>query len=160
MASRKPKDLTLPLQGKLKLFEKRAEEAGLEFILTCTARDIRDQLALYAQGRMRLSFVNELRKLAGMAPIDWTTNQKKVTWTLNSRHVVDLSKGEKATAFDIALKTASGRGVHWDIKADVNGNEEADYDELGRIGRECGLTWGGDFKNKHGEPRPDRPHFQ
>lgn len=159
MASRHEYDLEEKLRGRLQLFKKKAREAGLDFIITCTARDIREQMALYAQGRMKLEFVNNLRAMAGIYEIGEAENKRKVTWTLRSRHVVDMSKGEKATAFDVVLRKV-GAGVHWDVKVDVNDNDIPDYEELGQIGKKCGLVWGGDFKNRAGEPRPDRPHFQ
>ena len=159
MSSRNLNDLTPTLKEKVLLLHEKAEKAGLSFIITCTARDTLEHLALYAQGRMPLQFVNMLRAYAGMAPIDEKANERKVTWTLNSRHVVNLLKGEKAQAFDVALKDKSGR-VHWDIKIDVQDDEIPDYEQLGLLGESIGLKWGGRFKNRADEPRPDRPHFQ
>jgi len=50
-------------------------------------------------------------------------------------------------------------GMACDVAPVVNGdipwNDVALWDEIGRIGKECGLDWGGDFRSF-----VDRPHFQ
>lgn len=61
----------------------------------------------------------------------------KVTWTLNSRHI-------GGRAIDITL--FSGKNPVWESKH---------YATAGRIGKELGLVWGGDWKRT-----PDRPHFE
>lgn len=61
---------------------------------------------------------------------------KKVTWTKNSRHT-------------------SRRA--WDICKNVKGAEYSDsgfFKECGRIAKNLGITWGGDWKT------PDYPHFE
>jgi peptidoglycan L-alanyl-D-glutamate endopeptidase CwlK len=57
-------------------------------------------------------------------------------------------------AFDIALATQGG--VSWDTKADINDNPIPDFFEVGKIGEECGLEWGGRWRGK----KQDLPHFQ
>jgi hypothetical protein len=159
MASRRIEDCVSELQEKFAAFQAAMEAAGLPFIVTCTARTVREQIALYAQGREPLEHVNTLRRLAHLAPISFMENGHKVTWTLASKHLIDLDDGnpdnDKSRAFDIALLAHSDRmSVHWNLKADVNGNAIPDYDEAGRIGEAVGLRWGGRF------PSPDRPHFE
>ena len=61
----------------------------------------------------------------------------KVTWTLNSRHI-----GGRA----IDLTLFHGKNPVWESKH---------YDTAGRIGKELGLVWGGDWKRTK-----DRPHFE
>jgi len=157
MASRKIEDLTPELQKRYLDFAVKMEAAGIPFMVTCTARTVREQLALYAQGREKLDWVNTLRKRAGMALIGWEENTRKVTWTLQSKHLIDLDdnipENDKARAFDIAITRLDGQ-PYWDLKADVNRNNIADYDEAGRIGESVGLRWGGRF------PSPDRPHYE
>ena len=156
MASRKIEDCVSELQEKFAAFKAAMDAAGISFILTCTARTVREQVALYAQGREKLETTNALRKIAGLAPISWMENARKVTWTLASKHIIDLEDGntenDKARAFDIAV-TKDGKPV-WDLKVNVNKNDLPDYDEAGRIGEAVGLRWGGRF------PSPDRPHFE
>lgn len=156
MASRKIEDCVPELQEKFAAFKAAMDAAGISFILTCTARTVREQVALYAQGREKLETTNALRKIAGLPPISWMENAHKVTWTLASKHIIDLEDGnaenDKARAFDIAV-TKDGKPV-WDLKVNVNKNDLPDYDEAGRIGEAVGLRWGGRF------PSPDRPHFE
>ncbi len=160
MASRDLDDLTPACREAYERFAAAMERAGLPFLVTCTARSVREQVALYAQGREPLEHVNTLRRLARLGPITYRENQSKVTWTLASKHLVDLDDGnpanDKSRAFDIALLAHEGDqlSIHWRIKADVNENAIPDYDEAGRIGEAAGLRWGGRF------PRPDRCHFE
>jgi hypothetical protein len=155
MASRKIEDLNPELQERYRAFAAAMAEAGIPFILTCTARTVREQLALYAQGREQLDHVNSLRKLAGLPPITGEGNTR-VTWTLQSKHLIDLDDGnpenDKARAFDIAIQR-DGRPC-WDLKVNVNQNDRPDYEEAGRIGESVGLRWGGRWK------KPDYPHFE
>ena len=59
---------------------------------------------------------------------------KIVTWTMNSDHLT-------GKAFDI---------VEWNGEI----NWDSDWEYLGKLGKECGLKWGGDW-----EKTPDYPHF-
>lgn len=148
--------LTPYMKRKVIELGKLAEEAGIPFIVTRTGSTPLEQQTLYLQGRKSLAEVNHFRKVCKWAPITKAQN-RKVTWTLNSKHVVNTEDlnfyNDHSTAFDIALK--SGKfGVHWNAKADINHNEVPDYAELGRLGERIGLVWGGAFST------PDRPHFQ
>jgi peptidoglycan L-alanyl-D-glutamate endopeptidase CwlK len=156
MASRRIEDCTPSLQLKIKAFAIAAHKAGIPFIITSTARNVKEQIALYAQGRELLENVNILRARAGLAPISYQQNQSKVTWTLQSNHLVDLDDGnpnnDKSRAFDIAI-SPGGKPV-WELKVDANGDNKSDYEQAGLIGESVGLRWGGRFK------KPDMPHFE
>lgn len=156
MASRSLDDLIPELKEKAIRHQELCREAGIEIVFTCTARSIREQIALYAQGRQPLDEVNELRRIAGLWLITEEANQRKVTWTLNSRHLIDLEDinlyNDKARAYDIAI-VKDGK-INWDIKVDINENEIADYEEVARIGESIGLKAGARFKT------PDHPHFE
>jgi len=156
MASRKIEDLTLSMQKKFALFKAKMDAAKISFIVTCTARSVKEQQALYSQGRQSLEEINVLRKMAGLAPITASEAKNKVTWTLASRHIVDLDDGnisnDKSRAFDIVI-TKDGKAT-WDIKVDVNKDNQPDYMQAGKIGEDVGLKWGGRFKS------PDYPHFE
>jgi peptidoglycan L-alanyl-D-glutamate endopeptidase CwlK len=156
MASRKIQDLNPRLQEIAPVHIRLCEEAGVPIILTCTARDNMEQMALYSQGRMPLEYVNMMRTEAGIWLIGKEENKRKVTWILKSRHVVDLDKGEKAKAYDVALlRVVKGRNrAHWNLKEDVNGNDIPDYEEVARIGESLGLVAGARWNS------PDWPHFQ
>jgi peptidoglycan L-alanyl-D-glutamate endopeptidase CwlK len=86
-----------------------------------------------------------------------------LTWTLRTfaEQTTEYAKGRTAPgpivtyakagqswhnyglAFDIAFKAPPARGIY-----------DGPWEEVGRIGKRIGLTWGGDFKH------PDRPHFE
>jgi len=156
MASRDIKDCTPSLQTKIKAFMVAVLRAGIPVIITCTARTVKEQRALYAQGRELLFDVNELRAMAGLPRITDEQNKYKVTWTLASKHIIDLDDSnpdnDLSRAFDIAI--APGGKPVWDLKVDANGDHLPDYEQAGKIGEACGLCWGGRF------PKPDRPHFE
>lgn len=146
MASRKIADLSPRMQVLFLKFSQQMRVAGLYFTVTCTARTLAEQQALYAQGRKDLKEVNELRKQAGLPPITENENRKKVTWTLSSKHIVH-SPGAEARAFDIVLIDQTKGRVHWDLKADVNEDQIPDYEQAGLIGEAVGLKWGGRFND-------------
>jgi peptidoglycan L-alanyl-D-glutamate endopeptidase CwlK len=156
VSSRKIEDGVPELQEKYHLFSVKMGTAGIPFMLTRVACFVNEQVALYSQGRQPLDVVNFLRRTAGLSPIPFTENCHNVTWTLASKHIIDLDDGnpdnDKARAFDIAI-LKYGMPV-WDLKVNVNKNDIPDYNEAGQIGESVGLKWGGRF------PKPDRPHFQ
>jgi len=156
MASRRIEDCTPALQAKIKLFTVAMFKAGIPFIITCTARTVKEQMALWAQGRESLFDTNTLREIAGLPLIHLEQNNHKVTWTLKSNHIIDLEDGDpnndRSRAFDIAI-TRENKLV-WDVKVDVNNDKKPDYIQAGEIGESVGLRWGGRFKT------PDMPHFE
>lgn len=156
MASKDIKDLTPAMQVFFQKFKNEMDKNKISFVVTCTARTVKEQQALYAQGRQNLSEVNTLRKMAGLDPITNAEENKKVTWTLASKHIIDLDDGntdnDKSRAFDIVI--TKNKKATWDIKVDVNENKIPDYTEAGEIGEKIGLKWGGRFKS------PDYPHFE
>ena len=178
------------LKEKIISVRQKAELVGLKFIITCTARNILEQIALYTQGRFALFVINEIRAIASLDPITQHEGDRKVTWTLDSKHIIyttdsltddlikkilesvnyeerikeaiDSAKG-KTRSLAEAVDFAilkSNSSVTWDLKADVNADNVPDYEEIGKIGESVGLTWGGRFKNSKGEPQPDCPHLQ
>lgn len=153
MASRKIEDCVPELQEKYKLLKEKANEVGIDFIITCTARDMLEQFALYAQGRQDLNTVNHLRDNVGLAPIGEFENRHVVTWTVDSKHIINGKKRTASEAFDVAM-VKDGNKIHYDLKIDVNGNNMPDYIELARIGKEVGLVCGAFWK------KPDYVHFE
>jgi peptidoglycan L-alanyl-D-glutamate endopeptidase CwlK len=139
------------------------KDAKIPFTITCTARSIREQIALYAQGREELDDVNKLRMLAGIRPINEEENSRAVTWTMLSKHIIDLYDSnplnDKSDAFDIVILDKNGKGTY-DMKADINADHISDYINAGNVGKSVGLRWGGDFKYKNGKPKPDYVHFE
>jgi len=149
MASRSISDLNEETRNKYLQFAVKMTEAGIPFTITCTARTYSEQVALFAQGRKTLEEVNALRKQVGLWLITAEENRRKVTWTLNSKHIIH-NPGEKARAFDIVI--LKGGKAEWSLKVDVNENEIPDYEEAAEIGRSVGLKPGADFG--------DYPHFE
>ena len=156
MSSRKIEDMTVKMQQMFSAFKAKMDIAKIPFIVTCTARSVKEQQALYAQGKETLKDTNTLRAMAGMSLITEAENKSKVTWTMASKHIVDLDDSnkdnDKARAFDFAI-LKDGKAT-WDIKVNVNNNDVSDYMEAGIIGESAGLKWGGRFKS------PDYPHFE
>lgn len=154
MASRDLSELTPSLLELYQKFNIKMGESGLIHIVTCTSRSILEQMALYTMGRLPLADVNTYRRLAGLYVVHSSEN-KIVTWTLNSKHVTNMFdkdlNNDKARAFDIAILNKEGQAV-WDLKVNVNENDIPDYDEAGAIGESLGLKWGGRFG--------DRPHYE
>lgn len=108
---------------------RRARQRGIDIVITAEYRTVEEQNELYAQGR---------------------TAEGPVVTTLqggDSYHNYGL-------AFDFAVLDENGN-QHWDIDQDSNGNGKSDWEEVGQIGKDLGLEWGGDW-----EDFPDFPHFQ
>jgi hypothetical protein len=154
--SRDKRDLTPETQEKAAEFVLKMLEGGLPVAITCTLRTKDEHIALYAQHRHPLAVVNELRRQAKLLPITEKENSKCVTWTLNSRHFA--GPDGKARAFDFVLLKANK--PTWDIKCDIDDDEIPDYIEAGAIAKSIGLIWGGDFKDKQGNPCPDKVHCE
>ena len=132
-------------------------DIGHKVIITSVDRDYKQQYAYFCQGREPLETVNRFRKIAGLPPIKQKENGRKVTWTLNSKHVVNLEDekldNDKSRAFDFAILN-DDKSVSWDAKADVDQDNVSDYFECAIEGEKLGLYSGRHFKN------PDWPHLQ
>jgi peptidoglycan L-alanyl-D-glutamate endopeptidase CwlK len=137
-------------------FNLKMGEAGLIHVVTCTSRTILEQMALFTMGRLPTGDVNLFRHAAGLFPVGHEEN-RKVTWTLNSKHVTNMFdkdlNNDKARAFDFAILNRKGQAV-WDIKVSLNENEIPDYEEAAEIGESIGLVSGARWKN------PDWPHLE
>lgn len=155
MASRDLNALTSTLKLRAITLINKCAEANIQIIITCTARLVKEQLALYAQGRTPILLVNAMRQHAGLPHLPSIAN-KKVTWTLNSKHLIDLEDGslknDKARAFDIAI--VKDNVAIWDTKVSLNDNDIPDYEEVATIGESIGLVAGARFST------PDYVHFE
>lgn len=147
----------------MNLLNRAEEEIGFKVIITSVARTYEEQIALYAQGRQPYEEVNILRRVAGMPPIVQSQN-RKVTWTMASKHIIrltdDIPNNDFSRAIDFGIVDSNGRYVGSD-KADIDEDNLPDYLELGELGNrikdELGLPilWGGDFRTTK-----DYPHFE
>jgi hypothetical protein len=142
-------DLLVPeLKEKCEKHIELCKQAGHEIIVTSTSRSLAEQIALYIRGRAPLETVNTINSKLGISPITEQQNNR-ITWTLNSLHVVD-EHHPLSRAYDIAL-IKDGKAV-WDVRVDIDEDKVSDYDEVGQIGESLGLIWGKSFG--------DIPHFQ
>ena len=132
------------------------EDAGLPYMLTRVASTYAEQVTLFYQGRTGLDVVNSLRRSLGWPPLRPEQN-KKVTWTLNSLHIVRMENDDPfdncARAFDFAILKGP-KVPTWELKVDINENDIPDYREAGILWEECGGVWGGRWSN------PDYCHCQ
>lgn len=104
-----------------------------------TKRSLAVQMAYYSRSRMKnIEDVKKMYRAAGLYyPSDAECNIAN-TWTLQSKHIDGL-----AVDF-VPIRNGS---YWWSAPLTV-------WEEMGKIGKECGLKWGGDWKNK------DCPHFE
>lgn len=102
-------------------------------------RSLATQMAYYARGRMDVADVKKMYKAAGLYDLSDAEARTKNTWTLQSKHLEGLA---------IDLVPVRNGKLWWSAP-------EAVWQEMGRIGKECGLTWGGDWKGSK-----DSPHFE
>lgn len=103
-----------------------------------TLRTLDTQMAYYSRGRMEADDVKAMYKAAGLWKISDDDARKKITWTLDSKHL----RGE---AIDIAPMRA-GR-VWWSAPQIV-------WERMGKIIEDNGLAWGGRWKTA------DCPHAE
>lgn len=127
MSSRKISDLLPHVQPHAYSFLHKCFERGIDVIITCTYRSQEEQDELWERGRSKPG--------------------EKVTWTKHSKHT-------ERVAMDFAI-VKNGK-ASWDIKADFNKNDIADYTEVGTLAEEIGWQWGIIIKDK----RSDICHLQ
>ena len=117
------------------------KKLGVEkVIITETKRDLAVQMAYYSRSRMKnIKDVKAMYKAAGLyEPSEWECNTAN-TQTLDSNHI-------KGIAIDFA-PSKNGK-IWWDAPDDV-------WNEMGKIGKSFGFSWGGDWKGF-----VDKPHFE
>lgn len=109
-----------------------------------------EQTAYFAQGRRPLDEVNRLRRKAGLHRISAHENRHPITSAgpYESAHTLDPSP-----AVDFVIVC---RGVEmWHSWADCDKDGVSDYLELGLLGEQMGLTWGGRWRRF-----PDPGHLE
>jgi peptidoglycan L-alanyl-D-glutamate endopeptidase CwlK len=141
MASRDLNELSGPARAKAEAMLNACKAAGVDVLVTCTYRSDAEQAALYIQGRAPLAVVNDLRAKVGLSAIAEEENGRKVT---NARP--GQSFHARRMAIDVAPIIA-GKPV-WNPEHPV-------WQTVGKIGRSCGLEWGGDWTHFR-----EYPHFQ
>jgi len=125
MASTKINDLIPALQPMAGAFLIKAKQAGFNIRITSTYRTLEEQAQLYANGRGSFVYNGVVYKASGNKIV---TNAKP-----------GQSKHNLRMAFDVVDKD-KGYNIDWEV--------------LGKIGEEIGLSWGGRWKFQ------DKPHFE
>lgn len=134
------------------LVERAKTTARLTARPYCGYRDPAWQSALYAQGRRPVGDVNTLRLIAGLQPI--TTPANRIV--THARPGESRHNDMPATACDVVIVDPVHGELHWDTGCDLNADHIPDYEEIGRIGQELGLIWGGSWV----EGKRDWGHFE
>lgn len=144
------------------LFKAKMDVENIPFVVTCTSRTFQEQMALYAQGRKSIIEVNILRKYAGLPLLPAMDKRgdeikyPKVTWTLASKHIINLldtsTQNDKANAFDIVI--TKNKVAIYDLKYAVHPGDAPAYIEAANIGKAVGLRPGAFFSS------PDYAHFE
>jgi hypothetical protein len=133
------------LREKYDEFTQVMAEKKIPYLVTCVDRSLTEQMALYAQGRMILRDVNRYRKAAELYLLSDSEN-KRVTWTLNSKHIINLEQGiVEARAFDFVI--LKDDRPTWNLKVDVNEDDIPDYVQVGRIWESLGGRAGYTFND-------------
>lgn len=102
-------------------------------------RKIEVQMAYYSRSRMSVEDVKKMYKRAGLYAISDAEAKTANTHTLDSKHIDGLA---------VDIVPIKGDRVWWNAPAAV-------WERMGKIGKENGLKWGGDWKGF-----PDTPHFE
>ena len=84
---------------KVKVFLNELDKAGILYVIIETLRLPITQRVYYNQGRLPLDAVNEGRKAIGLWAITAKENEKRITNTLSSKHIIgkaiDIAPGDK-----------------------------------------------------------------
>jgi peptidoglycan LD-endopeptidase CwlK len=121
-----------------------ARNIGIDIKVISGTRSYDEQHALYLQSRQPLVVVNAARKEAGLEPITVAENKKKVTGA-DAGH----SNHNFQIAFDVGI-----------FKGNTYVGESPAYKAVAVLGKQLGLTWGGDWVSLKDEPHYElRPHW-
>ena len=109
-------------------------------IITETKRELSTQMAYYARSRMKeAKFVKEMYKAAGLYEPTIKECNTANTQTLKSKHIQGLA---------IDFVPCKAGNIWWTAPDEV-------WNEMGKIGKKYGFSWGGDWKDWQ-----DKPHFE
>lgn len=143
MASRSLMDLHPDCKVKALKFLKLCADNGLPVLIYCTYRQNEEQQKLYDQGRTTQGPACKCKKPCKKHPKGLTVTGCKPG---ASKHNYVLPGGRPAgKAFDACPIGPKGECL-WD--------DAEKFQKMGRLGKEAGLNWGGDWRSK------DSPHFE
>lgn len=145
------------------LIKRSKSDLRLIVIITCVARTVYEQMAILLQGRLKLRDVNLALVAVGLAPLKSEAENKIVSWTLDSKHIINpfdsRIDNDKAKAFDFGVLDANGK-YQGSLKADVNKDNQSDYEQVCKLAEkirsemDIPIVLGRDFST------PDYPHIQ
>ncbi|MFA5376855.1 MAG: M15 family metallopeptidase [Dehalococcoidia bacterium] len=124
---------------------KAMDDKGVLYAIFETLRSTETQIAYYAQGRLALDTVNDLRIKAGLKPIGNSENMRKIT---NCDGIKILSQHQSGSALDIVPMTSQGYPC-WP------GKQDGRWRAIAEAMKAEGFEWGGDWTSF-----PDFPHFE
>lgn len=124
-----PKGLHPIVEEKSNELIKKAEATGIPILISDGFRSVESQDVLYEKGR--------------------TIEGEIVTYARGGE-----SYHNYGLAIDFVLQNSDG-SISYDLQRDLNGNGEADWFEIARIGKELGFEWGGDWPGFK-----DYPHLE
>jgi len=129
MASRNLADLNPHMHLLAERLLTRADRAGIPLTVICTFRSMEEQAELYAQGRTKPGAI-----------------------------VTNARPGYSYHNFGLAIDVVPTRLLmmkNWGDTPEYAPEADALWHQLGSLGVDIGLTWGGDFTTLK-----DRPHFE
>ncbi|MFA5166794.1 MAG: hypothetical protein WC449_05915 [Candidatus Paceibacterota bacterium] len=122
------------LQEKWQEIVRLTAEIGIEPVIVCTSRTQLEQVIFWLNDKLPVDEIKRIRLILGMPP---ETSGKKITRTLNSKHIV-TEKQPLSRAIDFAIKK-NGKYI-WNVEADGNVDGKSDYRQVGAIAEELGLN--------------------
>jgi peptidoglycan L-alanyl-D-glutamate endopeptidase CwlK len=147
--SRSILDLDPDVQRMAEELRRRCAIELIAIQITQTYRTGAEQAALYAIGRTVAGMPCHHRGELGLRPLGTCAKHPL------GRTVTNAPPGYSWHEFKRAFDIAEADKTPYDIGA--AGEDDVDevwWNRVGDIGEECGLAWGGRWKN------PDRPHFE
>jgi peptidoglycan LD-endopeptidase CwlK len=116
------------------------EVPGKLLALSCVYRPPEEQIALYAKGRTK-----------GTDGKWIVTNKSMIVTNVDGITVIGAHNYKPARAIDVVVVESVTKKALWDEKW---------YLPIGHIVRECGLTWGGDWKSFKDYPHVEVPGYK
>ena len=123
--SRSLLDLHPEVRWRAKNLKQSAQLISIPIVIHFTLRTSQEQNALFEQGRGK--------------PGPMVTNVRG-----------GFSYHNYGLAFDFAM-LKPGQTIDWNVKTDINADEIPDYEQVGELGEDLGLQWGGRFKSIRGD---------
>lgn len=153
MASRRLEDLVPEVQEMAKQHILRCADAGFELLIYCTLRDEHEQARLYRQSRTKEQVQKKIDQLTSRGFPALAKILKDVGPQKSGPKVTNAGPGESfhqyRRAYD-CVPVLQGKPI-WG----TGGEGAALWENVGKLGKKCGLEWAGDWTTFR-----EFPHFQ